>query len=172
MGVSLHITPRSEISSVTYGITPSPFGKILIAQSPLGIVHLSFVQGPESTSIRSLGTELPHATLIRNDGLAEKLLPLVFQPKPTLDLHLWGTDFQTKVWKALLKIPFGQTSNYSQIATTIHHPQSARAVGNAIGRNRIAYLIPCHRVTRQDGSIGGYRWGEDCKTSLLEWEKC
>lgn len=152
-------------------MTPSPFGKSLIAQSPFGIVHLSFYQSTESASIRSLGAELPHAKLIRNDDLAEKLIPLVFQPKPTLGLHLWGTQFQLLVWKTLLNIPFGQTSTYSQIANIIHRPQSGRAVGNAIGSNRIAYLIPCHRVTRQNGSLGGYRWGTLCKKKILEWEK-
>lgn len=168
---TIHTTLPDEISSVSFGISPSPLGKILIARSPLGIAHLSFIEGSESARIRSLRAELPKARLTRNDMLAEKLVHRVFQTAPEVDLHLWGTDFQLKTWKALLDIPFGRTSTYGQIARNLHVPGSARAVGNAIGRNRIAYLIPCHRITRQNGSLGGYRWGDRCKIKLLEWEK-
>ncbi len=170
MGSRLHITPRSEISFIEYGIATSLFGNLLVAQSPKGIVHLSFFQSSVSEAIQSLKSEHPQAEATRNDAVAKTLIPQIFQPQPRLALHLWGTEFQIKVWKALLTIPHGKTSTYSQIADLIGHPESARAVGNAIGSNRIAYLIPCHRITRRDGSLGGYRWGKDCKTKLLEWE--
>ena len=86
-------------------------------------------------------------------------------------LHLHGTDFQIQVWKALLEIPFGKTSTYSDIAIAIKNPQALRAVGTAIGRNPVAVIIPCHRVLRSDGGIGGYYWGIEKKKMLLEWEQ-
>ena len=85
-------------------------------------------------------------------------------------LHLYGTDFQIKVWRALLEIPFGNTSTYSDIAKAINNPRALRAVGTAIGRNPVAILVPCHRVLRSDGGIGGYYWGIEKKKILLEWE--
>ena len=85
-------------------------------------------------------------------------------------LHLYGTDFQIEVWKALLEIPFGKTSTYSDIAKAINNPRALRAVGTAIGRNPVAILVPCHRVLRSDGGIGGYYWGIEKKKILLEWE--
>lgn len=171
MGAHLHISARDEITSIEYGIASSPFGNALIAQSPKGIVHLSFFQSPIAEAVESLKSEQPQAKAIRDDAGAKTLVAQIFQPQPKLALHIWGTEFQIKVWKALLTISHGKTATYSQIADLIGHPESARAVGNAIGRNRIAYLIPCHRITRRDGSLGGYRWGKDCKTKLLEWEK-
>ena len=87
-------------------------------------------------------------------------------------LHLYGTDFQIDVWRVLLEIPFGKTSTYSEIAMAINNPRALRAVGTAIGRNPVAILVPCHRVLRTDGGIGGYYWGIEKKKKLLEWEKC
>jgi AraC family transcriptional regulator, regulatory protein of adaptative response / methylated-DNA-[protein]-cysteine methyltransferase len=81
-----------------------------------------------------------------------------------------GTNFQIQVWRALLKVPFGGTITYQNLAETIDRPKAARAVGNAVGSNPIAYLIPCHRVIRNSGELGGYRWGIERKSSILGWE--
>jgi len=89
---------------------------------------------------------------------------------PEIKLHLKGTDFQLKVWESLLKIPMGNLSTYGKIAVDIHNPNASRAVGAAIGQNPIAYLIPCHRVIRASGIMGGYMWGETRKTAMIGWE--
>lgn len=87
-----------------------------------------------------------------------------------LRLHVKATPFQLKVWEALLKIPCGQVSTYGQIADSIQHPKASRAVGTAVGDNPVAYLIPCHRVIRSTGILGGYHWGKERKTAMLGWE--
>ena len=89
----------------------------------------------------------------------------------TIPLHLVGTDFQLQVWNELLKIPFGETATYGEIAAALQNPKAYRAVGTAIGDNPVAVLIPCHRVLRTDGTLGGYHWGLEHKVQLLEWEK-
>ncbi len=156
-----------------WGISETSFGNMLIASSPNGIVHLSFFETDEAASFQQLTHDWPSATLKRNDRLATNLSRRIFQTESTipLNLDLHGTEFQLQVWKALLEIPSGKTSTYSQLAERIGKPSAARAVGNAVGKNRIAYLIPCHRVIRGDGSLGGYRWGQSCKSKILDSEK-
>ena len=87
-----------------------------------------------------------------------------------IKLHLKGTDFQLKVWQALLQIPFGQLDTYGSVAETIRHPRAARAVGTAIGSNPVAFLIPCHRVIQSSGAVGDYMWGPVRKTAIIGWE--
>ena len=89
----------------------------------------------------------------------------------TVPLHLKGTEFQLRVWKELLNIPFGETTTYKDIAAALQTPKAFRAVGSAIGENPVSVLIPCHRVLRTDGALGGYHWGLERKVRLLEWEK-
>ncbi len=158
---------------IDWGISETPFGNMLIARSPKGIAHLSFFETDEAASFQQLTHDWPTATLNRNDRFAAELSHQIFQSKSTtpLKLNLNGTEFQLQVWNALLEIPSGKTSTYSQLAKRIGKPKAARAVGNAVGQNRIAYLIPCHRVIREDGSLGGYRWGTTCKSKMLAWEK-
>ncbi|MES2981833.1 MAG: methylated-DNA--[protein]-cysteine S-methyltransferase [Verrucomicrobiota bacterium] len=156
-----------------WGISETPFGKMLIARSLKGIAHLSFFETDEADSYQQLTHDWPTATLKRNDRLAAELTRQIFQTrsKTPLKLDLNGTEFQLQVWKALLEIPSGKTSTYSQLAKRIGKPTAARAVGNAVGKNRIAYLVPCHRVIREDGTLGGFRWGTTCKSKLLAQEK-
>ncbi len=156
-----------------WGISETPVGNMLIASSPKGIAHLSFFETDEADSYEQLTYDCPTATLKRNDGLAANLARQIFQDESAtpLNLDLHGTEFQLQVWKALLEIPSGKTATYSQLAERIGKPNAARAVGNAVGKNRIAYLVPCHRVIREDGSLGGFRWGTACKSRLLAWEK-
>lgn len=156
-----------------WGISETPFGNMLIASSPKGIAHLSFFETDETDSYQQLTHDWPTATLKRNDRFAVDLSHKIFRSKSAnpLNLDLHGTEFQLQVWRALLEIPSGKTSTYSQLAKHIGKPSAARAVGNAIGKNRIAYLVPCHRVIREDGSLGGFRWGTTCKSKLLAQEK-
>ena len=160
-------------TEIEWGISETPFGKILLAKSPHGIVHLSFFETDETASLEQLMHDWPNASLNQNDRLLAKLVHQIFKSKttdqPKLDLH--GTEFQLQVWKALVEIPRGKTTTYSQLAKRIGKPSAARAVGNAVGKNCIAYLIPCHRVVRADGNLGGFRWGTSCKAKLLEHEK-
>ena len=177
--IYIHISDLSKIDSdsakieLEWGISDTPFGKMLIAQTEKGIVQLSFFETNEAASYEQFARDWPDAAFKRHDGFASDIARQISKPHPTLSLslHLQGTDFQLKVWKALLDIRSGKTLTYSQLAEIIGKPSSARAVGNAVGKNRIAYLIPCHRVIREDGSIGGYRWGTSRKSKILAWEK-
>jgi AraC family transcriptional regulator of adaptative response/methylated-DNA-[protein]-cysteine methyltransferase len=162
--------------SIHYGIHPTPFGFVLIAVTQRGICHLSFpneddLQHPE----KRLRLTFRNAEMIPDSIKTQPLIEPIFNPdifnnpKP-LTVLVKGTNFQIQVWRALLKIPWGQTTTYQQIAQGIHHPTAARAVGNAVAQNPIAYLIPCHRVIKSSGQLGGYRWGTERKEMLLNWE--
>ncbi len=154
---------------IEWGISRSPFGNAFIASSPKGIVQLSFFETNETESYQQLMHAWPKAKLNRNDRLVGELSRQIFQSgtseKPKIAPQ--GTEFQLQVWKALLNIPRGKTATYSQIAKLIGKPKASRAVGNATGKNPIAFLIPCHRVIRTDGSLGGFRWGTNCKAKIL-----
>ena len=103
--------------------------------------------------------------------LAQRIFdPLVARHTQPLALLVRGTNFQIQVWRALLQLPFGSVASYRTIAAQVGHPAAARAVGNAIGANPIAWLIPCHRVIRGSGTFGAYRWGENRKAAILGWE--
>lgn len=170
--ISVHISNDSDIE-IEWGISISPFGKVLIASSSKGIVHLSFLSEGLTGAPNQLIEEWPSAQLNRNDRLVKDLSHQIFQANRSsrLAVHLHGTDFQLVVWQALMAIPNCETLTYSELARHIGKPKSARAVGNAVGKNRIAYLIPCHRVIRGDGSLGGFRWGTSRKQKMLNWEK-
>lgn len=166
---------------IRHGIHPSPFGKILLAATERGICKLSFVEGHEHQAIDDLAEEWPQAQLINDTAHTAPLAMQIFlevstrlKPSPKLNLplrlHLRGTNFQIKVWEALLGIPFGSVSTYEQIATQIGIPQAVRAVGTAVGHNPIAYLIPCHRVIRKSGEFGNYLYGTARKKIILAKE--
>ncbi len=161
---------------ISYGIHDTPFGKALIATTTRGICNLQFLEKVNNQiAEKILGWEWSNAEIIHAPQITQHLCDLIFnsvkfqEPKP-LTLLVKGTNFQIQVWRALLKIPFGSMTTYQTIAKYISHPTAARAVGNAIGKNPVAYLIPCHRVIRESGELGGYRWGMDRKTAILSWE--
>jgi AraC family transcriptional regulator, regulatory protein of adaptative response / methylated-DNA-[protein]-cysteine methyltransferase len=167
----MKIVPKNN--DIQWGISSSPCGNMLIACSTTGIVFLSFFETDSSHAYQQLLQDWPKSKLTQNDRLVIELTQHIFlgQTSPPLELDLRGTDFQLQVWNALLKIPKGKTATYHQIADQIGQPNASRAVGNAIGKNPISYLIPCHRVIRTDGTLGGYRWGTTCKARLLAQEK-
>lgn len=160
--------------TIRYGIHPSPFGKCLIATTERGICHLSFVQTSEGDTVDALVADWKEAQMIEDARVTAPLVAPIFdlggRGHETLRLHLRGTNFQIKVWEALLQIPFGSATTYEGIATRIGKPSALRAVGTAVGHNPIAVLIPCHRVLRKDGDFGNYHYGSARKKALLASE--
>lgn len=158
---------------IVYGFYESLFGEMLVAETPKGVCHLSFIQ-KRSVALEELRSQWLKARLIDGKG---KQAALVFELMNnrtdwdrTISVHLCATPFQIKVWEALLKIPEGRLVSYQDVARMIGQPSASRAVGSAVGKNPIAYLIPCHRVIRETGVIGQYRWGSARKTAMLGWE--
>ena len=139
-----------------------------------GICHLGFVQLSEGDAIDELFGYWKHADFVEDHGatapLVESIFQLARQPHTPLHVLLRGTNFQIKVWEALLRIPSGSLSTYEDIAVAIGHPRAARAVGSAVARNPIPVLIPCHRVIRKIGEFGHYRYGAARKRALIGWE--
>lgn len=169
---------QGEGLRIEYGIHPTPFGDILLATTARGICWLSFVkkEGPEQ-EIQNLQKSWPEGELCENASETKKLANRVFaisyngSSKPqSFNLFLKGTNFQIKVWEALLKIPAGQVVSYEDVAAYIGKPKAVRAVANAVGRNPIPFIIPCHRVIRKIGEFGGYAGGTARKKALLGWE--
>jgi AraC family transcriptional regulator of adaptative response/methylated-DNA-[protein]-cysteine methyltransferase len=159
--------------TIRYGLHPTPFGKCLIAATDRGICHLGFVQTSEGRAIDGLVSDWKQAKMIEDhrstSPLVEPIFDLGYRGKP-LSVHLRGTNFQLKVWEALLQIPTGAVTTYAGIASKIGKPGAMRAVGTAIGHNPIAVLIPCHRVIRKVGEFGNYRYGALRKKALLARE--
>jgi len=167
---------QGEGVEIRYGIHPSPFGECLVALTDRGICNLMFVQDHErDAAITFLRDNWPAAEFIEDYGgtrvVIDQMMEL-FQTRSstTLRLFLSGTNFQIKVWEALLQILPGSVVSYEDVAIHIGMPGASRAVGNAISRNPIPVLIPCHRVIRKSGEFGNYRWGASRKKALLGWE--
>ncbi|MCE9551509.1 MAG: methylated-DNA--[protein]-cysteine S-methyltransferase [Betaproteobacteria bacterium] len=161
--------------SIEYGAHDTPFGKAFIAITPRGICSFAFLDGTETDEhLIGLQKKWPHAMVHENCRRTLVLIKAMFGNEIKLDhpvsLHVSGTNFQVSVWKALLQIPPAKVVSYSQVATAIGHPTSARAVGLAVGANPVAILIPCHRVIQQSGKLGGYHWGETRKQAIHLWE--
>ncbi len=166
--------------TIHYGIHASPFGKCLIATTERGICNLSFVDANEGKAIDNLVTDWQQAEMIEDYKSTAPLVTRIFsspkpdsayeQTNPRLSLHVQGTNFQIKVWEALLSIPSGAVTTYEHIAAQIGSPKAVRAVGSAVGHNPIAYLIPCHRVIRKSGDFGNYLYGSARKKAILAQE--
>jgi len=161
---------------IGYGLHPSPFGRCLIAGTQRGICYLGFVRDNRPQRlIDDLKAAWPKAKIRPDPGHTGQMVERIFAAPPSdraTPLHLFvkGTNFQIKVWEALLKIPFGAVVTYQDIAAAIGHPAGARAVGNAVGRNPVSYVIPCHRVIRKAGDFGNYGGGRQRKKAILGWE--
>lgn len=156
--------------NIRYGFQDSPFGPCLIATTPRGICHLSFID-ENSTALDELYAEFPDAQYTEDTTSTASLAEQIFRlQQGTIAIHIKGTNFQIRVWEALLRIPSANLKTYEHIATDIGQPTASRAVGNAIGKNPVAYLIPCHRVIRKNGVISGYRWGTVRKQAIIGWE--
>lgn len=181
--VSLECATPGELKSggaewtLDAGFAASPFGTCLLAISPRGICHLSFVEiGQKREAWSRLKRDWPKANLRRDDSSAARMIRRVFlprrerSPEPSLRTYVRGTAFQVQVWRALIRVPPGRLVSYGCLASAAGFPDAARAVGTAVGRNPLAYLIPCHRVIRETGVLGDYRWGQVRKQALVAWE--
>jgi len=162
---------------VVFGFAESPFGECLLGEGPRGICYLAFVDSSERTEAQAeLQETWPAAALKRDDPAAAQLAERVFRrvppgaERPRLRAFVSGSAFQVRVWNALLRVPPGSLVTYGRLATAVGQPAAARAVGSAVGSNPLSYLIPCHRVIRETGAIGGYRWDPLRKRAMLAWE--
>jgi AraC family transcriptional regulator of adaptative response/methylated-DNA-[protein]-cysteine methyltransferase len=167
---------RGKGLTIKYGFHPTPFGECLLAKTERGVCALRFLSTPSrQAALRELRAEWPAAKFVKDDSETGEIAARIFSgaaedASTPFHLHLCGTNFQLKVWQALLTIPSGRLANYGDLAAKIGAPKGSRAVGSAIGRNPIAYLIPCHRVIRSLGVIGDYRWGRERKQAIMGWE--
>ena len=163
---------------IDYGFSSSPFGDCIIAASQRGICSLIFEgEAGKENLLESLRADWPKALLKMDNQKSQKLAELIFPPsdgKPGIDLqlHIKDSPFNIKVWEALTLIPRGHLVTYQAIARHIENPKAARAVGTAIGKNPISYLIPCHRVIRKNGDFGNYGGGPARKKAMIAWEAC
>ncbi len=157
---------------IRYGYHPSPFGECLLAVTARGICYLGFVQDDARLTLDQLKSHWQNAKLTESPATTAGVIQRVFTPASgtPLIIHLNGTNFQLKVWEALLQLPAGEMTSYHALAARIGQPGASRAVGNAVGRNPVAYLIPCHRVLRQTGDFGQYRYGSARKKAILIYE--
>jgi len=161
--------------TINYNYYPSIFGDVIIASTTLGICFCAFIEEDKpDVGLQQLKLKYPKAELIQAEKDSHISALDVINQKLNhpnfIKIHLIGTDFQIKVWEALLKIPSGNLLTYGKIAHFIESPKSSRAVGTAIGSNPIAYLIPCHRVIQSTGNFGGYMWGSDRKSAIIGLE--
>ena len=160
----------NSVSQLNFGFASTPFGECAIVFSEDGVSALVFHES-RSAAITDLKNRFYDIELHENNAKAELLCKQIFDGKAKTKLCVRGTEFQMNVWNALSEIPVGSTATYAQIAQKVGKPKAVRAVGTAIGANPVAWLIPCHRVLRTDGSLGGYRWGLELKVKMLEREK-
>ena len=162
-----------EALYINYSFASCCFGEILVASTAKGICYLAFFED-KNVAFELLKGSFSKADFEeRLDDLQQSVIQILqndFTAPKSIKLHLKGTDFQLKVWEALLNIPFGDVSTYGTIAQQIDSPNAARAVGTAIGSNPVAIIIPCHRVIQNSGKLGGYMWGEPRKNAILAWE--
>lgn len=161
--------------ALEYGVGPTPFGDALLVRSERGIVALRFVDDPSADrELAALRRAWPRATLTQSAAAAAAVgeLGLPAVPGETVRLAPPGTPFQHQVWRALLDLAAAGPTTYGAIARAIGRPGASRAVGSAVGANPVAWLIPCHRVLRSSGELGGYRWGPERKRMMLAWERC
>ena len=156
---------------ICYAWGDSPFGEALIIATPRGICGISFsAETGRNAALADMMQRWPNAKF-RNEGAPTFKNDLaIFADTGTSNLHVMGTPFQIKVWQALMNIPSGQVTTYSDVASAIGSPKAARAVGTAIGKNPICWLIPCHRALRKSGELGGYHWGLPVKRTMLAYE--
>ncbi|MCZ7645455.1 MAG: bifunctional helix-turn-helix domain-containing protein/methylated-DNA--[protein]-cysteine S-methyltransferase [Planctomycetota bacterium] len=162
---------------IGWGVQPSPFGACLLGLTGRGICHLDFIDpdpGAKARALERLRAAWPRAEFVERPREAEAAAGRIFEPRAAgepLPVLAAGTNFQVRVWSALLRIPAGATATYAELARSLGRPRAARAVGQALARNRVAYLIPCHRVIAKLGVLGGYRWGPERKKAMLAWER-
>ncbi|MEI6572207.1 MAG: bifunctional helix-turn-helix domain-containing protein/methylated-DNA--[protein]-cysteine S-methyltransferase [Alphaproteobacteria bacterium] len=164
--------------TLSYGFHPSPFGEALAVVTEHGLAGIGFVdEGDRAAALADMTRRWPKATFVENAGLTGPAVERAFTPDlwrkgQPLKIVMIGSDFEIRVWRALLSIPFGRLTTYGDLAQTIGQPKAARAVGAAVGRNPISFVVPCHRVIGKSGTLTGYHWGLSRKQAILGWEAC
>jgi len=161
--------------TIAYGFGPTPFGDAILCQTSRGVCGLGFTADVGREGARAdMNGRWPEAEMTRDDTQARAMLERIFAPRAEnnskLPLVLMGTNFQVRVWQALLAIPEGAVTTYATIARGLGSDKAVRAVGTAVGRNPVSYLVPCHRVLRKSGAIAGYHWGLSTKRKILAYE--
>jgi AraC family transcriptional regulator of adaptative response/methylated-DNA-[protein]-cysteine methyltransferase len=163
--------------TLTYGFHPSPFGTALVMTTPRGLAGLALADaGKERAALRDMKSRWPRATYVEDAAAATAATakrifdPGLWRKDRPLRIILIGTDFEVRVWEKLLEIPMGQLTTYSDLAARAGSPKGARAVGAAVGKNPICFVVPCHRVIGKTGDITGYHWGLTRKRAILGWE--
>ncbi|MBP1871383.1 Bifunctional transcriptional activator/DNA repair enzyme Ada [Ensifer adhaerens] len=161
---------------IRYGYHPSPFGTALVMITDRGLAGLAFADGGgEQESFEDMARRWPNAAYVEDSAATAQYAARIFDPERWCDdqplrIFLIGTDFQIRVWQALLKIPLGRATTYSTIAGEIGQPTASRAVGAAVGANPISFVVPCHRAVGKSGALTGYHWGLTRKRAILGWE--
>jgi AraC family transcriptional regulator, regulatory protein of adaptative response / methylated-DNA-[protein]-cysteine methyltransferase len=162
--------------TLRYGFHPSPFGTAVLIATDRGLAGLGFAdRGEEQATLADLKGRWPNATYVEDYLSTAPIAQRIFDPKlwradQPLRVVLIGTDFEVRVWETLLKIPMGRAVSYSDIACSIKSPKASRAVGAAIGKNPVSFVVPCHRALGKDGKLTGYHWGITRKQAMLGWE--
>src|SRR6185369_11732516 len=162
--------------TLAYGFHPSPFGTAIVIASGRGLAGLAFADpGEEQPALADMQRRWPRATYVEDHAGTAALAQRIFDTKlwradQPLRVVLIGTDFEVRVWETLLKIPMGRAVSYSDIARNIQSPKASRAVGAAIGRNPVSFVVPCHRALGKGGALTGYHWGVTRKQAMLGWE--
>jgi AraC family transcriptional regulator of adaptative response/methylated-DNA-[protein]-cysteine methyltransferase len=162
--------------TIAYGFHPSPFGRALVMATARGLSGLAFADpGKEKAALADMRRRWPKASYVEDAGLTAPLAARVFdrrlwRPDRPLRVVLIGTDFEVRVWETLMRIPLGRAATYSDIAGSLGAPRAARAVGAAVGKNPVCFVVPCHRVIGKSGALTGYHWGLTRKRAMLGWE--
>jgi AraC family transcriptional regulator, regulatory protein of adaptative response / methylated-DNA-[protein]-cysteine methyltransferase len=166
---------RRDDLTLSYGYHPSPFGEAIVVATARGMAGLGFVDGDREAALADMQRRWPRARLVEDSGLTAPFAARAFdsdlwRPETPLRLVMIGTDFEIRVWETLLAVPMGRATTYSDIACKIGRPKAARAVGAAVGRNPISFVVPCHRVLGRSGALTGYHWGLARKQAIIGWE--
>jgi AraC family transcriptional regulator of adaptative response/methylated-DNA-[protein]-cysteine methyltransferase len=154
---------------IRHGMHATALGVAFVGLTERGICHLRFVDD-EADPVEELRSEWPEATLVADPSAAKERLDALSSPRAPIRLWLRGTNFQLKVWEALLRVPEGRLVSYTHLANAAGMPNAVRAVASAVAANPVAWLVPCHRVIRSSGVLGQYRWGPERKAALIGWE--
>ncbi|MEZ5774789.1 MAG: methylated-DNA--[protein]-cysteine S-methyltransferase [Hyphomicrobiaceae bacterium] len=169
---------RGEGLTISWGFHDSPFGRALVMATARGICGIAFADGPgdEPAALADMQARWPAARYVEAPAVtaseaARLFRPLDWQEEDPIRVVMIGSDFEVRVWEELLRIPMGATASYGAVAEAIGRPQAARAVGAAVGRNPLSFVVPCHRVVGSTGRLTGYHWGITRKQAIIGWEK-
>lgn len=167
---------RGKGLEIRYGFHDCPFGKVLLMMTERGICGLAFADpGEEEAALRDMRSRWPEANYLADQAVTSRPVERIFNPSAwksdePVRIVFIGTDFETRVWQTLLNVPLGRVTTYSDIAGHLGNPRASRAVGTAVGRNPISFVVPCHRVLGKSGGLCGYHWGLTRKQAILGWE--